>query len=194
MKHWLFVLLLFTFSLHANVVERYYFSSAGKAFITSDAPLELIKASSEQMAGIIDPVKKMFGFKIPVASFKGFNSDKQKNEFNQKFMESDKFPDATFTGKLPFDFSELKKGMQEIRVSGLLKIHGVTKERTIPVSVFVADQVLVIHTKFSVSLDDHDIEVPAILFRKLAPEIKIELNSLMKMKFGAVETALAAVN
>lgn len=195
MKHRLIaILLMLAFSLHANVVERYYFTSTGNASMTSDAPLELIKASSKQMMGVIDPIKRTFAFKIPMKSFDGFNSDRQKDQFNEKFLETDKYPEATFTGKLPYEFSELKKGMQELRVFGILKIHGVQKERTIPINLFMADQIMVIQAKFSVPLDDHNIEVPAVLFRKLAPEIKMEVTSMLRLKFGSVDPALALGN
>ncbi len=190
MKHWLSsFLILFALTLHANVAERYYATSSGKASFTSDAPLELISASTEQMTGLIDPLRRTFAFNIPIKSFDGFNCSLQRDHFNEKFMESDKYPDATFTGKLPFDFEELKKGMQTINVFGVLKIHGVQKERTIKVNVFVADQMLILDSKFSVPLEDHYIEVPSILGAKIATEIKIEVKAIMKLKFEVLESA-----
>jgi hypothetical protein len=195
MKHWFSTLLIISaLTLQANVVERYYFTSAGKASLSSEAPLELISASSEHVTGIIDPVKRTFAFKIPVASFRGFNCDLQHDQFNEKFMESDKHHDATFVGKLPYDFYELKRGMQSLSVFGVLKIHGVQKERTIPVNLFMADQLLVIQSTFFVPLEDHSIVVPKVLFRKIASEIKIEVKAMMKIKFGSPEQSMAAIN
>jgi polyisoprenoid-binding protein YceI len=195
MKNWFSIaLLICAFTLQANVVERYYFSSAGSASLRSDAPLELITATSTQVTGIIDPVKRVFAFKIPVGSFTGFNSSTQRGQFNEKFMESYKYPDAVFTGKLPYDFSELKKGMQTLKVFGVLKIHGVQKERTIPVNLFMADQLLVVQSTFSVPLEDHNIEVPKVLFKKVASVIKIEVKTMMRIKFGAVDQAIATIN
>jgi len=195
MKQWFSsLLLLFALTLHANVGERYYFTSAGKTSITSDAPLELISATSDQTIGILDPIKRTFAFKIPIATFSGFNCDMQHDQFNEKFMESEKYPDATFTGKLPYDFSELKKGMQTLKVFGILKIHGVQKERTILVNLFMADQLLVIQAKFNVPLEDHNIEVPKVLFKKIASEIRIEVKAPMKIKFGAIDPAVASIN
>ncbi len=190
MKHRLSSLLLFSvLTLHANVVERYYYTSAGKATFNSDAPFELVSATSEQLTGMLDPVNKTFAFKIPITSFHGFNCDLQRDQFNEKFMESDKYRYATFMGQLPPDFHELKKGMQSLKVFGILKIHGVQKERAIPVNLFMADQVLVIRSEFTVQLEDHNIDVPKVLYSKIAYEIKIEVNALMRLKFGVIDPA-----
>ena len=180
--------------LHANVVERYYFTDTGSAAFRSEAVLELVSASSGALTGILDPVNRTFAFKIPISSFNGFNSELQRQHFNERFMESDKFPYATFCGKLPPDFYELKKGMQDLKVFGTLKIHGVQRERFIPVKLFMADQVLVIRSEFKVLLEDYNIEVPKVLYAKVASEINIEVNALMRIKFGRSGTASASIN
>ena len=184
MKYWLAGILLLCLTLQAKVAERYYFTSTGKASFKSDTPLELISATSTQLTGIVDPLKRTFAFKIPINSFEGFNSSQQRNQFEDKFMEKDRYPYATFSGKLPYDFSELTKGMQSLVVFGVLKIHGVQQERNIPVSVFMADQLLVVQSKFSVPLESHNIEVPKVLNKKVATEINVEVNAMMKIRFG----------
>ncbi len=187
-------LIIFVLTLHANVVERYYFTSAGKVTFKSDAPLEVIAASSEQLTGILDPVNRIFAFKIPVSSFHGFKSPSQEDQFNEKYMESNKFPFATFTGKLPPDFYELKKGMQSLKVFGILKIHGVQRERYIPVNIFVADQMLVVHSQFDVDLENHNIEVPKVLYMKIASEINVEVNAMMRIRFGNADLNSVSIN
>jgi len=195
MKHILSSILIITvLTLHANVVERYYFTSAGKATFKSDAPLELISATSEAVTGILDPVNRTFAFKIPVSSFSGFNCELQRDHFNEKYMQSDKYQYATFTGNLPPDYNELKKGMQALKAFGILKIHGVQKERTIPVNLFMADQVLVIRSSFNVLLEDHNIDVPKVLYSKIASEVNIEVNALMRIRFGKIDPASASIN
>src|SRR5690348_17979072 len=79
----------------------------GEISFTSNAELELIKASSDKVQGLIDPSSNQFAFTVDIRSFQGFNSQLQREHFNEKYMESDKYPKATFSGKIiePVDFS-----------------------------------------------------------------------------------------
>src|SRR5258706_14622796 len=63
----------------------------GKISFKSEAPLELIRASSDQLIGLLDNDKKNFSFKINIRSFQGFNSPLQKEHFNENYLESDKY-------------------------------------------------------------------------------------------------------
>ena len=187
-------LILFAGTLDANVVERYYYTNEGKASFISDAPYERVRASCGTVTGMIDPAKRTFTFRIPFNSFEGFNCNLQQRQFQEKFIETGKYPDAVFTGKLPYDFRELKKGMQELKIFGVLKIHGVQKERTLPVTLYVSDHVLIIRSVFSVPLEDHNIEIPKVMTDKIARQIKVEVAAIMKVKFGGADAALASVN
>lgn len=178
------VLLLGILTLHAKVTERYYFTSGGHATFKSEAPLELITATTDQMTGLIDPVKKTYAFKIPIESFQGFNSSLQREHFNEKFLESEKYPEATFTGRLPADFDEFRHGVQAIQVTGELEVHGVKKLRTIPVSLFIANEVLYIESHFTVHLEDHQIKVPKIVYQKIASDITVETKAQMRIRFA----------
>ena len=74
----------------------------GKGAITfrSEAQLETIEARSDQLKGYIDFTKKTFAFRIPMKSFNGFNSPLQQTHFNEHYLESAKYPIATFSGRL----------------------------------------------------------------------------------------------
>ena len=74
-------------------------ASKGKVQFTSEAPLELIKASSDKLKGAIDTAKKTFAFAVEISSFKGFNGDLQREHFHENYIETGKFPTATFSGK-----------------------------------------------------------------------------------------------
>lgn len=154
----------------------------GQVGFTSDAPLELIEAKSTALRGLIDAGKRTFAFSIPITSFKGFNGPLQRVHFNENYMESGQFSDATFLGKIiePVDFS--KDGEYIIRAKGKLTIHGVERERIIKSTVTVANGELNIRSSFTVLLREHDIEIPRIVFQKIAEEIKVELVGRMERK------------
>src|SRR3954463_10509801 len=72
----------------------------GKISFKSEAPFETIRATSEDLKGLLEIEKKLFAFKVRMDSFDGFNSGLQKEHFNENYLESNKFPEAVFNGKI----------------------------------------------------------------------------------------------
>jgi hypothetical protein len=155
-------------------------TDVGTIAFRSDAPLEIIKAASEKLSGRIDENKRTFAFKIPIRTFHGFNSPLQQIHFNENYLETDKYPDATFSGKIiePIDFS--KPGKMIIRAKGMLKIHGIEQERIIKSEVTVLDHKIHLESFFTVQLSDHGIRVPKIVHEKIANEIKVNVIADLK--------------
>lgn len=152
----------------------------GKILFSSEAALELIKASSNGLIGLLDNDKKTFSFKISMRTFEGFNSPLQKEHFHENYMESDKFPEASFKGKIIEEIDLSEDGSYEVRAKGLLTIHGVAQERIIKTSVTVKDKKITINGKFSVLLSDHNIPIPIVVYKKLANEIKVEISAILE--------------
>lgn len=146
---------------------------------TSNAELELIKASSNKVQGLIDPASNTFAFSVDAISFEGFNSRLQRDHFNEKYMESDRFPKARFSGKIiePIDFSI--DGSYDVRAKGDLEIHGQKQTRIIKAKVTIANGILSIESRFVVPLADHNISIPAIVSQKIATEIEVEFKATM---------------
>ena len=178
------MLLVSAFSLQANVIERYYFTSTATAGLRSETPEELIVASTDQVSAIVDPVKRTVVIRIPVSTFSKFSDNSLQDMFNNQLMETQKYPEMIFTGRLPSDFSELKKDMQTEFVFGTLTAHGVKHERTIAMNIFMADQMLVLNTVVSVPLAQHKIEIPKSFENKVARELRIDINARLRMNFA----------
>lgn len=169
--------LAFCFSgLVPGVQFERYVGKNGKVKFTSDAPLELIEAASNKLSGVLDPQNNQFAFQIKINTFEGFNSDLQKGHFNENYMESSKFPKATFTGKLIEQIDLEKDGRYQVRAKGKLNIHGVEQVRIIKVTLTVANGKINARSKFTVPLTDHDITVPKIVYQKIATEIDVSIN------------------
>jgi len=149
----------------------------GKVKFTSDAPLELIKASTQSLKGIIDLEKNTFAYTMEVASFKGFNSPLQQQHFYENYLHTAKYPRATFLGKIidPVNFHE--SGVYQVRAKGMLEIHGQAKERIIPCQVTVTNGSILVTSSFYVPLDDHNINIPKIVNQKIAEEILVEIEA-----------------
>lgn len=171
------LILLLTLTSDAVPQTGIFKTDEGKIAFRSDAPLEIIKAASGKLSGLIDEGKRTFAFKLTVRTFEGFNSVLQQIHFNENYLETDKFPDATFLGKIiePIDFS--KPGKTIIRAKGILKIHGIEQERIIKSEVTVLEHKIHIESFFTVQLADHGIRIPKIVHEKIANEIKVNMTA-----------------
>ena len=154
----------------------------GNISFSSDAPLELIRAESKELKGLIETDKKAFAFSVKIVSFKGFNSGFQKDHFNENYLESDKYPDATFSGKIIEDVDFTKNNILSVRAKGILTVHGVSKERIIKSDLTIRNGSIFIKANFTVLLADHNIPIPKVVHEKLASEIKVEVNSELKVR------------
>jgi polyisoprenoid-binding protein YceI len=169
-------MLLCSYSSHAQ--SRFSVEKASIAF-TSNAELEVIKASSNQIQGLLDPSNNKFAFSVKMLSFKGFNSELQREHFNEKYLESERFPTASFSGKIIEDLDLTKDGTYEVRAKGDLEIHGVKQTRIIKSKLTVSKGKVSIDTNFTVPLSDHNIMIPKIVGQKIATEIEVVFSSTM---------------
>jgi polyisoprenoid-binding protein YceI len=175
------ILFCFLILLSSNVSAppMLYSVNSGTITFRSDAPLELIKASSNQLKGIFNAEKKQFAFTLNVNTFKGFNSPLQQEHFNENYLESNKFPRASFDGKIIEDVDLKKNGFYNVRAKGNLTVHGVVQERIIKCELSVKNNIVSIKSNFTVLLADHNITIPKVVHEKLASEIKIEVKADM---------------
>lgn len=176
------VILFFLHSFAFAQDTPLFYTNSGKISFKSESKQELIRASSDEMQGIIDEEKKTFVFKVKIRTFNGFNSELQQEHFNEKFLESEKFPQATFMGKIIEDIDLKKDGEFEIRAKGKLWIHGVEHERIIRSDVTIKNGTINIRSHFTVALSDHNIKVPKVVHEKVSSEISVEISAQLKKK------------
>lgn len=170
-----FYLFLFCFHSKVSLAQSRYTTEKGRIDFTSSAPLELIKANSNEVLGIVDAERNAFAFSVAMRSFQGFNNPLQREHFNENYVESKKFPKAAFVGRIIEDLDLSVAGVYEVRAKGKLEIHGVTQERIIKGTLEVKEQRLFIKSSFTVLLEEHQIAIPKIMRQKIADEIRIKL-------------------
>ncbi len=149
----------------------------GNVHFKSDAPLEVIEASSSALHGAMDLDNRTFAFTLDIKSFQGFNSPLQREHFFENYMETKRFPKSTFTGKLIEATDLAKEGEYTVRAKGKLDIHGVAQERIIKSEVKSKDGKLYLRSVFTVLLKEHDITIPKIVHQKIAEEITVSIEA-----------------
>lgn len=177
-----FSILLLAIGLLCNAQARIYTTNTGQIRFRSEAPMELIDVNSKELKGAIDVTKRTFAFRIRIKSFDGFNSRLQKEHFNENYMESERIPEAAFSGKIIEEIDFTQPGSYTIRAKGILTIHGVEQERIIKCDVEVSDNKIRIKSVFPVLLSDHNIPIPRVVKEKLANEVKVEVSAELLIK------------
>jgi hypothetical protein len=173
-----FLIIVLLPALNAFAQSKYTVQKSEMSF-TSNAELELIKAQTNETQGIIDPATNQFAFSVSIQTFKGFNSDLQRQHFNENYMESSKFNKASFTGKIIEQVNYSRDSVYTVRAKGELDIHGQKQTRIIKARLTVRKNDIQIDTDFNVPLADHNISIPKIVSQKIATEIDIKFRATL---------------
>jgi hypothetical protein len=176
----LFTLIAVNYSFTGEV--SVYTSQNGKIKFVSEAPLELIKAESDKLVSVVDIAKRSFAFSILVESFEGFNSPLQKEHFRENYMETTKFKNATFKGKIIEEIDLTKEGTYNVRAKGMFNIHGVEKEKIVKAKMIVKSGGIDIDADFDVPLEEHNIKVPKVVNQKIAQVIRVSVKGTLVPK------------
>ncbi|MFC2151096.1 YceI family protein [Bacteroidota bacterium] len=167
------ILLLFVSSLFA---QDLFILSESEIEFTSDAPLELIEAASDELIGILKISDRSFAFRVPMKSFEGFNSSLQKTHFNENYLESAKYPNTIFEGKIIEEIDFKTPGTYNVRAKGSFTCHGVKQERILKCKIIIAQNKISVSSEFTVLLEDHNIKIPTVVSQKIAEEIIINVD------------------
>jgi hypothetical protein len=157
-------------------------SSYGQKLITRDGyigffshtPVEDIKADNNQVASVLDTSTGDLVFQVLIKSFK-FQKALMEEHFNENYLESDKFPKSTFSGKITnlksVDFS--KPGTYDVDVEGELTIHGVSKKINAKGSIEVGSFGITANSKFTLSPEEYNITIPGIVRNNIAKSLDV---------------------
>jgi polyisoprenoid-binding protein YceI len=169
-------LLIFGFVLTGctNGYSQLYMTRTGYIGFYSKAPLEDIKADNNQVYAVVDVEKKNLAFTLLMKGFL-FAKELQQEHFNENYVESDKFPKATFSGSFSGEITPGKDGVYNIHVKGNLMIHGVTKEVEIPATLELKDKRLLGNGTLVIRPEDYQITIPSIVRDKIAKEVTITI-------------------
>ena len=157
-----------------------YTSSQGMVRFESKATLEKIIGTSNELKGIINPLNNTFQFSVAMNSFHGFNSQLQKEHYQENYVESDKYPNAYFKGKIIEDIDYTSVGTYFVRAKGNFELHGFSFNKIMEAKVIVKDNnALEVQCDFSLNLREYSIKVPRLVHKKLAENLKINVTLTM---------------
>ncbi len=109
----------------------------------------------------------------------------------ENHLHTDRYPVAVFEGRWPVADTDstvadppalaLASTPMELEVSGTLTLHGVSRQRTVPVRVTrLDDHSLKIESSFEIVLAEHGIPRPKFLFMKLAESQAVHVRLIVR--------------
>ncbi len=111
---------------------------------------------------------------------KAFTFEKalMQEHFNEKYVESDDYPKATFKGTIQ-DLEIILSSNEtfDLFVTGQLTMHGKTKNVETPVKITYKGETIEAECDFVVSPADFDIKIPNAVKENIAKEIKVTVNA-----------------
>jgi hypothetical protein len=141
----------------------------------SKTPLEDIRAESSQASAALDPAKQTLAFAVLMKGFL-FRKELMQEHFIENYIESDKYPKATFSGTYSPAVDVTKSGTYPVQVKGQMTMHGVTKEINVPATLQVVQGKLTGKSDFALKPQDFAIQIPALVREKIAEQISVSDN------------------
>jgi hypothetical protein len=165
---WLLVLL----QIATVSAQQTFATYNGKIRFFSKAPLEDISAENNTAVSLLNTQTKVVVVKITIDKF-SFPNKLMQEHFNENYLESDKYPTATFQGKINEDITWNKPGIYDVSATGILNIHGKAVPKIIKGKLQIGEKTLKLDSRFDVPLVDHNIKIPKLLFSNIAEKIDV---------------------
>jgi hypothetical protein len=156
--------------------QKIYSTKTGKISFFSNAPLEDIEAKNSEVESKLSTSTGQIVFILLMKGFQ-FENQLMQEHFNENYVESSKYPKADFKGSITNikDINFTKDGAYPASVTGMLTIHGVTKEVSSNGTITVSGGKVNAKSKFNVSLKDYNIG-GSLIGKKIANQIEITVD------------------
>ncbi|MFN3754276.1 YceI family protein [Flavobacterium sp.] len=156
-------------------------TKTGKITFEASVPaFEEVKAKNEAVTCILNPETGEIASLVLMKGFR-FKVALMEEHFNENYVESDKFPKATFKGKIDgFDATKLTATAKDYTIKGKLELHGKSKDITITAKIKKTDAGVELDSNFTLNTDDFDIEIPSVVSKKVSKKVAVTLEVTMK--------------
>ena len=163
--------------ISVNLNAQKFLTKNGHINFYSHTAMEDIKADNNQVASILDIATGEMVFNVLMKSFR-FDRALMEEHFNENYVESDKFPQAKFKGKITnlsaVDFK--KAGVYNVDIEGDMTIHGTTKPIKANGTLEVKDDHILGKSKFQIKAPDYNIAIPSVVKEKFAESLDVTVD------------------
>jgi len=173
----LLIVLSLAFLINSKADSQIYYTKNGSISFFSKSVLEDIDADNNQVISVLNIETGIVQFSLFNNAFH-FQKAKMEEDFNDNYIESNKYPKSTFNGTVTNikDVNFNKDGSYPVIVNGDLTIHGVTKRITTQSTITINNGNVSATSSFKVLVKDYKINIPAIVSQKIAESIEVKVN------------------
>jgi hypothetical protein len=164
----------FALTISVSGICQNYMTKNGFIGFYSKTPLEDIRAENNQVYSILDAASHKIAFAVLLKGFI-FTKELMQTHFNENYVESDKYPKATFSGTCSGDMDFTKDGTYQVVIKGDLTLHGVTKPIETTAQLDVKNNHIKGSSAFKLKPEDFNITIPAIVREKIASEMNVKV-------------------
>lgn len=171
------LLLILATATTGSIFGQRYFTREGHISFRSETPIQTIEAHNRSVSSVWDKASGRLEFAANIKAFQ-FENGLMQQHFNENYMESDKYPKATFKGQLsnPSAVNTGKDGQYTATVKGQLNIHGVSRDIQTNASFQVQSGKTSATASFQIALDDYGIDIPTIVRLNISNTVTIKVN------------------
>ncbi|MCB0572015.1 MAG: YceI family protein [Phaeodactylibacter sp.] len=161
----------------SSVHAQRYFTREGKVSFFSDTPMEKIEAHNSKATSVWDTQSGKMEFAVLIKAFQ-FEKALMQEHFNENYMESDKYPKATFKGAFTDtkNVNLAKDGEYPVTVKGTMEIHGVSNSLEAPGKIIVKGGKVKAMSSFEIAVADYNIEIPGVVREKIAKTVRVDVD------------------
>lgn len=167
------IVLALALSTSLMTSAQLFTSTSSDVSFESKTPMEDIYAQTKKAKAAVNVKTKKVLIKIKMISFK-FEKPLMEEHFNEKYVETEKYPNASYVGVIQGEDDLTKDGTYNVKVKGSLDIHGVKQERTLDGVLTVAGGTVDLKTDFTIALKDHKIKVPKVVVKNIAEVVNVK--------------------
>lgn len=176
MKKILVVVLLAFISVSLFAQKRLYTKTGNISFFSATS-VENIAARNNKVLCVWDIATGNIEFSVLMKGFE-FEKALMQEHFNEDYVESDKYPKATFKGTIENSnaISLSTDKSNSVKVTGTLTMHGVSKQISTTAIIKVNKLVASATATFTILLSDFNIKIPSVVTANISKTISLSIN------------------
>lgn len=154
-----------------TMAQDKYFTKTGTIVFDGKSTFSKVHAENKSAACVLDTKTGAMQFSLLMKGFE-FNKSMMQTHFNEKYVESDKFPKSEFKGQVINNnlIIYTTDGIYNATVKGKLTIHGETKDVEAKGKIILKEGKIVLTSVFTIQVPDYKVKAD------MKDEVTITLN------------------
>ncbi|WPR71044.1 YceI family protein [Flavobacterium sp. NG2] len=175
------LLFLFFFIFTATYSQKIMTVKNAIVFFEASVPIfEPVAAKNESIGGVLNVKRGYISFEIPMKNFR-FERSLMETHFNENYLETNRFPKATFKGIIEkFEIKIVTSIPKIFVIKGKITIHGQSKNITVTGKIKQSEKGIELLSEFSLNTDDFAIDIPYLVRDKISKNVSVSISSIFQ--------------